>query len=104
MTDLGSSWTSSQVFEQADENPLLYTALARCLGPQPTIQGLSKLLIQLRGRRGQYTLRYVKRGNSGSLFAVQQCSTPAGIHKSRVGKTTGRRSLGIKIERTFWTS
>jgi hypothetical protein len=34
----GSSWTSSPVFEQADENPLLYAALARCLGPQPTIQ------------------------------------------------------------------
>ena len=80
-------WTSNEVFEQAEENSLLYAAMVRCLGPVPTIQGLSKLLMQRRGQWGNYTVRYVKRRNSGSLFTVQQCCTPAPNQKRTVAKT-----------------
>ena len=82
-------WTSSEVFEQAEDNPLLYAAMVRCLGPVPTIQGLSKLLMQRRGQCGEYTVRYLKRGNSGSLFTVQQCCTPALEKRSTVQRTKG---------------
>jgi len=85
-------WTSNQVFEQAEENPLLYAVVVRCLGPQPTIQGLSKLLMQSRGHWGVYTLRSIKRGSSGTLFGVQQCNTPAQFENGRVKRIQGRRS------------
>jgi len=86
-------WTSNQVFEQAEENPLLYAALVRCLGLQPTIQGLSKLLMRSRGPWGLYALRCLKqRGHSGAVFTVTQCVTPSPIQNSRVCRTDSRRS------------
>jgi hypothetical protein len=89
----GAPWTSSQVFEQAEENPLLYAALVRCVGPQPTIQGLSKMLMRNCGTCGAHILRCLKpRGHSGALFTVTHCVTPSPVPKSRVQQTGSGRS------------
>jgi hypothetical protein len=87
-------WTSSQVFERAEENPLLYAALVRCLGPQPTIQRLSKLVMRYRGPCGAYSLKCLKeRGRLGAVFTVTHSVTASQIQKSTVTRTTSRRSL-----------
>jgi hypothetical protein len=67
--------------------------IVRCLGPQPSIQGLSKLLMRHRGRCGAFLLRCVKpRGHSGAVFTVTQCVTPSPIETSTVPQMKGERS------------
>jgi hypothetical protein len=86
-------WTSNQLFEQADENPLLYAAMVRCLGPEPTIQGLSKLIMRHRGPCGAFLLKCTKeRGRLGAVFTVTHCVTASRMEESTVTRTTSRRS------------
>ena len=89
-----NSWTSHAVFEQAEENPLLYAAITRCLGELATIQGLSKLLLGVVGQWGEYSLRCLKkRSNAGAVFQVKQCVTPSLNETGIVSEGECRRSL-----------
>lgn len=73
-----SPWTSHNVFERAEDNPLLDAAITRCLGELATIQGLSKLLLGALGKWGDYSLKCLKkRSNAGAVFQVKQCVTPS---------------------------
>lgn len=71
-----TSFLSKHVFEEAELNQFLYAALVRCLGPEPTAQGLSKLLIPQSGQHGEFMLRCIKkRTNAGARFVVKHTFT-----------------------------
>lgn len=82
-----TSWTANRVFESAEDNPLLYAALVRCLGGDPSIQGLGKFLMRSIGQWGAFRLRCIKpRSYLGAVFQLTHCVIKSGEEASRLQK------------------
>ncbi len=82
-----TSWTANRVFEAAEDNPFLYAALVRCLGGDPSIQGLGKFLMRSIGQWGPFRLRCIKpRSYLGAVFQLTHCVSKSGEEASRLQK------------------